>query len=397
MKLIISCLILFFSITISIAQKPLDLNQGQPQQKDFIMTMPYKDVNGKIVIQVSLNNSPYKFIVDTGAPTAISEEIFNAIKTQPLGTIPMSDQSGAIDSIRVVSVERITINEITFEKTPAIVAKEPQILFQCYGVQGIIGSNLLRNTTIQFNAKEKQLILTDSPKKLKLKKKYASDMVLTPSQSNPFLKIYLRNTKTYVNEQVLFDTGDNDLYTLSNAVYTNVPEDMILFNKLYHGEGSFTMGFHGTAEKQTHLVIGVPQIEVNGSPFKNIVTKTTYSETSRVGSDILNYGIVTLDYPNKIFYFEPNSKEGVDVSKKIWPLDPILKDQKMVVGIIWDPSLVDKINIGDEILKFDTLDFQNMELCQIVLGNNKLDKEKAILILRDTKTGEEKTVEINKI
>ena len=382
MKTIVNYLVLFLSVSLVLAQESLNLNQGQPIQQDYFMSVPYQEVNGKIIIEASLDNNTYKFIVDTGAPTAISEELYHTLESQDLGTIPLSDQSGAIDSIRVVSVERITLGPIDFEKTPAIVAKQPQILFQCYGVQGIIGSNLLRNTTIQFNSNKRQLILTDNPKNLKLKKKEGSTMILSKTQSNPFIKIYLRNGKTYVNEEVLFDTGDNDIYTLSNYVLKNVPKDMVLFNTLYESTGSFSMGFHGTAKQENYLVVGVPQIEINGTIFKNVVTKTTYSETSRIGSNLLDYGIVTLDYPNKTFYFEPFTKQSLDVSQKIWSIDPVVQDQQVVVGIVWDPSLLDQVNVGDLILKSDDLDYLTLDLCDIVLGTKKTDKQKAMLVLK---------------
>src|SRR5690625_6142949 len=58
----------------------------------------------KIIINVQIENKSYRFLLDTGAATAISEKLQNSIKLHKLGNIKMTDQSGLTDSLEVVSV-----------------------------------------------------------------------------------------------------------------------------------------------------------------------------------------------------------------------------------------------------------------------------------------------------
>ena len=72
--------------------------------------------NGKIIIKVSINQNEYNFLLDTGATTAISENLYDLIKTNKLGSVKIKDQSGITDSLEVVSIPEIIINEIKLLK-----------------------------------------------------------------------------------------------------------------------------------------------------------------------------------------------------------------------------------------------------------------------------------------
>lgn len=396
--LLISLVFLLLHTTFSYGQNIINANQGYAEQQKYLTTIPYKELKGKIIIDIVINNKIRKFIVDTGASTIISENLYKELNPKLLGTVEVTDQSGLKDSLNVVSLSEIGLNEVVFKDTPALVSKGIKVFFECFGVEGFIGSNLLRNSVIQFDSKNKTIILSDNPKSLNLKRKNSSDMELNHIQSNPFVWIKLKNGKSVANEKILFDTGDDGLYLLSIDAYKHIiSEKLDIIKTLAENKGSFSAGLHGTAEKMTNYVVNIPILEVNSLNLKNVTTKTTYT-TSRFGSEILKYGKVTLDYKNKKFYIEPfgNSSE-INLDKGIWVIDPIIENEKAVVGIVWDKTLEDKVNVGDEILKFDNTDYQNMDFCEIVKSNNKVDKKTALLVLKDVKTGEIKNVEIKKL
>ncbi|SDG20567.1 retropepsin-like aspartic protease [Epilithonimonas hungarica] len=385
------------SNTLLYAQNTVNANQGYVEQKQYLTTIPYKQVKGKIIIEVVINKKSRKFILDTGASTIITENLYSEINPKLLGAVEVIDQSGLKDSLKVVSLSETKLNELVFKDIPALVSKDSRMLFECFDVEGIIGSNLLRNSVIQFNSKEKTITLSDNPKSLNLKKKNSNDMELRSHQSNPFVQIKLKKGKFVANEKILFDTGDDGLYLLSIDAYKHIISELDIIRTLAENNGSFSAGLHGTAEKMTNYAVNIPILEVNGLKLNNITTKTTYT-TSRFGSEILNYGKVTLDYKNKKFYIEPYENiSEINLERGVWAVDPIIENERAVVGIIWDTTLENKVNVGDEILKFDTIDYQNMDFCEIVKSNNKIDKKTALLVLKDVKTGEIKNVEIKKL
>ena len=82
----------------------------------------------------------------------------------------------------------------------------------------------------------------------------------------------------------------------------------------------------------------------------------------------------------------------------MWPIEPILnKNNEIVVGIIWDNSLKNKVNLGDKILQFGNIDYENMKYCEILNLTSKVNKSKAKLIYQDKNTKETKELELNSL
>src|SRR5690554_3651598 len=288
-------LIIFLLVSIKInAQEKISANQGYVENKKYFNEIQYEDRNGKIIINVQIENKSYRFLLDTGAATAISEKLQSSIKLQKLGNIKMTDQSGLTDSLEVVSVSEINIDGIKFRNIPAFVAKsDSDIFFPCLEIEGIIGSNLLRNSTIQFRPKEKKIILTDKSKNLKLKKRNAVEMIVTQNQSSPIIPIKLIKDNQVGNEFVLFDTGDKDFYVSSNRSYTQLQSQVDIYDIIAKSIGTFSVGFFGTASENEHLLLKIPNLRIGNIDFHNVFTKTTYDETSRIGSELLKYGNIT--------------------------------------------------------------------------------------------------------
>lgn len=394
----------FFLITIFIlqanflyAQNKVNLNQGYSETKKYFSTVPYTKVAGKILVEVVIGDKKRKFILDTGAPTSISENLSRELNSKLLQKIEITDQSGMKDSVNVVSLSYLKINDIVFRDTPAV-AKNSKLLYECYGVDGIVGSNLLRNSVVQFNDHTKTVVITDDPKLLNFNRKDGAKMEVSTVQSNPYVWIKLRKGKAVANEKILFDTGDNEFYTLAVNAYEQISKQLVLFELIAQNTGSYSLGLHGSAIKANNVLVNIPQLEVNDMKFKNVMARSTYSGASRFGSGILKYGKVTLDYINKKFYIESFSNDPEIITKKTtWQIDPTLNNDRLVVGIIWDKSLEDKINVGDEIIRFDNIDYQSMKTCDLLTAEHNVEKQKAIIELKDINTGRIKEVEISKL
>lgn len=395
--LLIFLVFLLFPATVLYSQNHINMNHGYVDQKKYLTKIPYKEVKGKIIIEVVVNNKIRKFIFDTGAPVVIFENLHKELNPKTLGKMEVVDQSGLKDSLNIVSLPEIKLNELAFKDIPAFVSKDMYRVFECYNVDGLIGSNLLRNSVVQFDSKNKTITLSDNPKSLNLKQKNSIKMELTAIQSNPYIKIILKKGKTSVSEELLFDTGNSDLYSMAVDTYKQISEQFDLLETIAESEGSFTFGIHGNANHLPNYVVTIPTLEVNKLKFHTITTQTT-NDKSLLGTPILNYGKVTLDYKNKRFYTEPfDNISEIDVTEDVWGIGITMENEKIVVGIVWDKALEEKINLGDEILKFGTFDYQNMDFCQKVITERKIEEETTSLVLKDKNTGEIKTIEIKKL
>ena len=100
---------------------------------------------------------------------------------------------------------------------------------------------------------------------------------------------------------------------------------------------------------------------------------------SRIGSKLLHYGTVTVDYKNKKFYFKPNSNNDIDAHEKQFPINIIPKNDKLYISTVWDDKLKSQINAGDQILEIDSKSFEKIDICDLILKSTLKGKDKILL------------------
>lgn len=392
-------LYLFFALlclNLSTAQTIKTFNKGKVVQKNYNVSVPYKDINGLVIVEVSIKGKTYNFIVDTGAMSLISQQLYDELGLQSDSGLDVSDSSNLSQNMKRTTLPPVQVGDITFKDVPAVVT-DNNFFFECLGIDGFIGSNMMRNSVVKFSYKDKTVSFTDKLKNFSTDKKKSADLLKDKTQSNPYLKIGIKNNDTDASETIMFDSGMVGLYDLSLAVYENTLSQKInLFSVLYQAKGAFSLGLHGIESQKEHFMLLTPELNFAGVTLKNISTTTTSDTRSRIGSKILSYGDIIVDYPDRQLYFNPYQDGAIDLTEKNWPVQSVIKDDKFVVGIVWDAALNDRINEGDEILKFGEFDFSDMHPCESFKLNRKPQTDTAVMVLKDIKTGEIKKVELVK-
>jgi hypothetical protein len=354
--------------------------------------IPYSEIKGLLIVPVTIKGKMYNFIFDTGASMVISDKLYKELKPCSILRINMGDASGNRKKTKGILLPKIHLQEITFRNTPGVVLHEDNKWFECLGIDGIIGSNMLRKSVIQFDEQNKQIIITDNIKKLFLQTNESQEVKPSFWQSNPYINITLQKKENSAVYNVLFDTGDNGFFTLSLNELNGSVVDTIA-----ESEGSFASGAHGFYKKQYHLLLRIPEFVVSGLILTNVIITTTQSKNSRIGNKLLQYGKTTLDYKKKRFYFESYENIKTDeLSEMPRAVGLTVQNNKMVVGIIWDKQLESQINFGDEILSINGIDLQSLDFCELFMLEIPYSDEQ-IFELRDINTGEIKQVEIKRL
>ena len=400
-KVIILIFILIPSIKL-FAQEIPQWSQGNIKQQDYFLEIPYTEIQNKIIIEVEIANKLRKFIFDTGFGTSavMSEELYQEIQSGSIHQLNVSDASGLTDSMKVSSLPLLKISGLSFTDVFSLVANNSHGSFlECFGVDGILGSGLFKNSVIQIDSRNKVVIVTDNKDKLQLNSELSNEMNLVPQSNCPIITVLLIKDGIGATVELLFDTGDDSFFTIAANNYSHLDENGLnLFDKISESEGATSFGIHGSV-KQHHYLLTLQGLAVDNSViFKDLVVRTTHSQNSRIGSEILKYGKITLDYKDKLFYFESyDNLSEISLAEKVWQIEPTVENNKIIVGIIWDGSLTNEINVGDELLKFDDVDYQNKSLCDIMLMNTKSKKQEAYVTLKDIKTNKIKTVRIKRL
>jgi len=366
----------------------INFKQGEALASTYFVELPYEKIGGKLVVVIELGGKKRKFLLDTGAPTAITEPVYFEINPRLMAKEEIRDISEKKDSLWVVSLPELKVGGLVFANIPTIVIKESAIT-TCFQVEGIIGSNLLRNSIVQFDSRRKTITIASDAKKLNLTNARKADLTLD-KQNSPVFSVQLGK---YIKEMVLFDSGADEFYAMSNDHFQ-------LFRKTQGFEviattyGSNTMGLYGQSEQINMRRLFIPELIVNAVSIRGVKAETSAGPNSRIGAKLLDFGVLTLDYQQGNFYFEPY-QEPAQFAETWWNLDPAFVDNKLVVGALWDKALKPKIRVGDQITGIDGISTEQIELCALILNSPLRNKSNAVLTLKTSK-GDLKTIQIKK-
>ena len=371
-KIKIFIFIIFTNICLA---QDINLNQGNAKNPNYYSEIPFEYVNGKIIIPVQINNKTYKFLLDTGAPNCISKNLTINLNPKILNEIKVSDADDNKSVLNVVELPDLIIGNIAFENSLALsYNEEKNLVFDCFNIDGFIGSNLLRNSIIQINIKKKTLTITNEKSKLKFNNKNGTKLTLIGTQSSPYIWIKIKG-KSSGKEQVLLDTGMKGFYDISTRNYNLFKKENI-FQLIAIGNGSQRIGLFGNSTIKEQVKVLLPEMKISNSSFLNISTISTNDNNSRIGIDLFENGIGTIDFKNKKFYFD-EYEINKDLSEKPLGFSPTIINEKLSIGIVWDEKLKEKIYVGDEIVEINGKNYENYLLCDFI---NKISIFKGIQV-----------------
>ncbi|MBJ6369200.1 retropepsin-like aspartic protease [Snuella sedimenti] len=387
-------IIFCFVLTITTYSQKTTFKTGRPTTKNYYTQINYKNINGKLIIPVVINKKTYRFLFDTGAPNLISSTLASTIGKSNNPTISVSDANLKKQHMELTTIPLLTIGEVTFKNTSALVFdRTNNLVFDCYAIDGIIGSNLLRKSVIQILPKKHLIILTNNRNKLELNKSKSIDLMLEGNQSSPYINIKIKGHKN-ANEKVLIDTGASGFYDMCKTNYA-VLEQHNVVQPFATGRGASSIGLLGTSEEQIQYQIKIPTIEIAGHDFKNVSTITSSDSNSRIGSEILKYGAITINFKDKQFYFGAYDSEN-DLTEKHFGFTPTIKNNKLIVGIVWDDTLKSKISSGDEILKVNDLNFSELNICDLITKGSPFKNSNSLEITTRNQTGKVTSLNLEK-
>lgn len=351
-------------ITSSTIAQNFNLNKGETETENYFTVVNFEFVNGKIIVPVVINNLTYKFLLDTGAPNLLSKKISAILNPKLINKIDVNDANGNKSSMNIVEISNLSIGNINFKNSLALSSEdEKNLVFDCFNIDGFIGSNLLRNSIVQIDINKKTLIITDNIKNLRINKKNSSKLTLFGIQSSPYIWIKLSGEDSG-KEQVLLDTGMKGFYSISNK-HLNLFEKAKIFEVNAIGNGTESIGLFGNSISNSHKRLLLPKLKILTSNFLNITTITTNDDNSKIGINLFGKGIGTIDFKNKKFYFDEYAID-TDLTEKQIGFSPTILNKKLSIGIVWDENLKNIIFTGDEIIAINNINYENYPICDFI-------------------------------
>lgn len=367
-------LIMFLLLGYSVIQAQNTLNKGEVFPKVFHDTIPFEFIEGKIVIEVEIGNKRRKFILDTGAPCAVFEGLHQELKAKVSHKDTIEDAVGGVVELDHTRLKSFKIGQLKFRNIPAVVMSEQVGSFlKCWEIDGLIGSNALRNSILQISLRDKYLILTNEPGKLDLANRTTVPLHLDEHQSHPFLELTLGTDEVVLAN---FDTGNPEAFDISK-------EDaaILLERKSAHlidvGYGKMSVSVTDSQQDQWFRLFTYDTLSIGTTQFMNFTSvPSAEQDYSYVGIGLGAYGILTLDYPNGQFHFQAYDKTQI-IKAETYQIDQGFTihpaDDGYMIGMVWENSPAARLGLksGYKIHYIEGVDFSKRTLeldCELIMG-----------------------------
>ena len=350
------------------------INQGVLLSYNITHEINYSDTRKEIEDNVMLKNIWHKFIFDTGAPLSISKEIQAKNNYKILHKVPISDATDRKDTVFIVELDTFTLGNIKIVNIPALVLDFKNSPIGCQDIEGIIGSNVARFFVLKFDVRNKIVSLTNDPEMIKASGMIQSKPVFLDNQSNAFFEVDFSGD---FKDTVHFDSGKNSYYDMNYEVAQKLIAKQN--HSYYYGKGSAGQGIFGVGKNEDLLRIHT-SIAFSNTSLSSVVIESTHAK-SRLGREVLNYGVMTIDYIHAQYSFikyplatfTPNAFFGFEM---------ISEKNKLIASVVWQNTPVARQGLfsGAEILSINGQRFSGLNPCEIEAILHKDLKKKSIRI-----------------
>lgn len=374
---------------ITFAQNP------QVLPKKFLEEISFEQNSGLMFIKVQIPPSKkvYKFLLDTGAPTTIAETVFQEIQAEIQDTILINSANNFQDSVKVVNLTNVKIGELNFQHIKTLVTNfERGTWLKCLDFDGVIGANLMSLAVWQFDWENRKIGITDKIKKLKkFNKKQYTGIKLWGWQKSPLIRIGIKQNE--ILETILFDTGFNGFFQWSKNTFQLAKDSAIITTKdILEGEGRRTEDFMGKDSIQKRYTVKLPDLRLAQEEFREVIADVSSGKASLLGSNLLRYFVVTLDFKKQRFYiFKEKEIKQAGNFKNFGFHTHINSKNEIYVSYLYQNSLAkEKLSLGDKLLQIEYLDLRSIlaeNACRTYAQMRKILREKdeiQIILLRDS-------------
>lgn len=350
----LACLLIVLLAQPLKAQTSVLTSDGFPDHHELI-ELPFVWKYGKIMISLSINGVPKDFILDTGAPTAVDKATFEGLNLPLVDEIPITDINGTKSTLVVSQVEQLNVQGLVLSDVPVIMY-ENEVLTACFGASGLLGSNIFQNSILQIDHQEQLIRIGSSLSQFDVDNAEGSTMFVD-AQGSPVFTVNIGKNK----EQLLFDSGLDAFYVMCNANFSRFKRSKVL-EKIASSEGFSTLGLSGMGETSLSHRIKIKDFTFAGLTVNDLIAETDQGTNSALGSEILKYGRLTIDFRLKQYYFQPfDTTLNPSVTER--KITPIVDKNRLVVGRVWDKKLKG-LSVGDPILQVDGKQSANVDVCE---------------------------------
>ena len=331
------------------------IKSGTVSRSAFKTEVAFEMRFGLIILKVMIHGKEYSFILDTGAPTVISNELAQELGIKPAGKGKARDSQGASSSLGFAAIDSIGIGDLQFLNTGAAIADLHQSSeIACFHVDGLIGANLMRKAVWQFDYERHIITITSSRDSLTIPSNAQIIKFRQARTGTPLMDVQL-NGQT--DHNVTIDLGSTGDFVSSVATLELLKKDGLSTNTYSYGAG--TSGLYGHGKDDTTWYAVIHSIGIDSLKLTNQVVSFTTKAVKTIGTNFFkNYRLIFDWSANELTMIPVHAYDNT--LHKSYRFTPILKDHKVFVGSVYHTGNGDATGpqLGDQVLEIDGKDYR---------------------------------------
>ena len=255
----------------------------------------YREVDGKIIVEMIVNGEVADFVLDLAGHNAILPEYVEKLNIDPnqKGQFQYRGyQYKKVPASKTVLINSISFGNNVFENGASAFVLEDEPYLRKLGVAGVVGGSLFRNVVLTIDGRRKKITTTVPYRPSYMRLDRRENVELIPASG-----IVCPVNIDGVIYSLLLDTWNEELVTLNKTD----------FEKLKGGIAGKTGISKGYGDK-TDLVETkkVNACSFVGEKFLNLEIAGNESlPRSVLGTEILKRGLLSIDYGRRKVYFQP--------------------------------------------------------------------------------------------
>ena len=332
------------------------IQSGKVGSSTYHEVVQFETSNYLIMVPVKIKGEDYRFLLDTGAPFSISEEVQAKMNFRQVTKSMINDTDGNRTQVDYVEVDTLWIGNLPFVEQTAFVGDfTANPILKCMDFDGIIGSNLMRHSNWIIDYHKKSLQITQELTG------FEDALVI---DFKPNIQYSMKTSFTFSGHEV-----ENMTIDYGSAGAIGIPsKDLDLFADKYEvvtQEGTKTSGIVGKPVQFSRRIINVDSLILGDDVLlDNVEIRTSGSKL--IGIRVWSRFIVGIDWDNNQLLLLPNGKEDPRTEIFGFTAGPS-EDHPLSVLSVFSPSKAHDsgLRTGMKIIQVDEfIVSENFGLCE---------------------------------
>ncbi|MDN3693524.1 retropepsin-like aspartic protease [Chryseobacterium tructae] len=382
MKKVLYTLFIFSHLSL-IAQGKKFFENGEVQLKSAVEKINLKYSTNLPFVKVHINGKVYNFLLDTGAPTVISNAVYTELGLEKKHKSSVKDSQKNKQTQIFTVLPEMVVDQLTFKDIGVIVMDLTATEFGCFKVDGILGSNQMAKLFWRLNYSENSLEGTQDLSKFDLT---GYDIVIpfdVKDQKTPIIEARIMDKKM----NLTFDTGFSGNLKITNHEYNSkkVTEKVDVY-------GNSSVGAFGTGNPVPGYIFKAYDVSFGNKIFNNEVVAT--GNSNLVGNSFLENFVFVLDWTGHKIYMKQIKETSHQLESFGFGYRFI--DSKPIVAYIFQEENF-PLKVGDSIISINNIDLDHLDkegACHYFL--NRVEKDAVDIDLKIRRDGAVMNVNLKK-